>query len=175
MYWAAKTAMEAAIGSLMQGLTAAGAKTRVHGDYHLGQVLVADKDVIIVDFEGEPKLSVEERRRKRSPLVDVAGMIRSFDYAAWTAIERVMTDYAAKRPIVEKLLFAWRDAAIAAFENGYWTAYHSDAKGAPTPFEAALVKLFTLRKAFYEVDYEIHNRPKWIDIPLSGISHLLTP
>ena len=172
---AREEAMEAAIASLMQGVEAAGTKTRVHGDYHLGQVLVADKDVIIVDFEGEPKLSVEERRRKRSPLVDVAGMIRSFDYAAWTAIERVMTDYAAKRPIIQKLLFAWRDSAIAAFESGYWSTYHEDAGATPTPFEAALVKLFTIRKAFYEVDYEIHNRPKWIDIPLSGIAHLLTP
>jgi maltose alpha-D-glucosyltransferase/alpha-amylase len=171
---AREAAMEAAIGTLLEGLTVAGIKTRVHGDYHMGQILVAESDVVIVDFEGEPKLSVEERRRKRSPLVDVAGMIRSFDYAAWTALERVMTDYAAKRPIIEKLLFAWRDAATQAFESGYWASYHADGAPTPTPFEAALVKLFTIRKAFYEVDYEIHNRPKWIDIPLSGIAHLLT-
>ncbi len=171
---AREQAMEDAIGKLFDGLTVTGIKTRVHGDYHLGQILVAESDVVIVDFEGEPKLSVEERRRKRSPLVDVAGMIRSFDYAAWTALERVMTDYSAKRPMLEQLLFAWRDQAVAAFEGGYWATFHADKKAQPTPFEAALVKLFTIRKAFYEVDYEIHNRPKWIDIPLSGISHLLS-
>ncbi len=171
---AGEQAMEDAIGSLFDGLAPSGSKTRVHGDYHLGQILVAESDVVIVDFEGEPKLTVAERRRKRSPLIDVAGMIRSFDYAAWTALERVMTDYSARRPMLEKLLFGWRDQAVAAFEEGYWTTVHGDPAGAPSPFESALVKLFTIRKAFYEVDYEIHNRPKWIDIPLSGIAHLLS-
>jgi maltose alpha-D-glucosyltransferase/alpha-amylase len=162
------------IDHLFDGLAPEGDKTRCHTDYHLGQVLVAESDVVIVDFEGEPKRPMPERRRKRSPLLDVAGMLRSFDYAAWTALQRTATDYAAKRPKLEKLLMNWRDQAIAAFADGYWTTYHKDGGSEPTPFEAALVKLFLIDRAFYEVNYEIENRPAWIHIPLAGISQLLS-
>jgi maltose alpha-D-glucosyltransferase/alpha-amylase len=162
-----------AIAHVFDGLEATGNKIRCHGDYHLGQVLVAKNDVVIVDFEGEPRLTVEERRKKQSPMIDVAGMIRSFDYAAWTALERSTTNYAAKRDLLQKLLFDWRDQAVEAFTTGYWTTFHQDKSPVPTPFEAALVKLLVIRKAFYEVNYEVENRPAWIHIPLSGIAALL--
>ncbi len=167
--------IDTAIAQVFDGLSPAGNKIRCHGDYHLGQVLVAKNDVVIVDFEGEPRLTVEERRKKQSPMIDVAGMIRSFDYAAWTALERSTTNYAAKRDLLQKLLFDWRDQAVAAFSAGYWSTFHPDKSDQPTPFEAALVKLLVIRKAFYEVNYEIENRPAWIHIPLSGIASLLAP
>ena len=130
-------------------------------------------DVTIVDFEGEPRLSIAERRNKTSPLVDVAGMLRSFDYAAWTALERVSRDYAAKRPMLQTLLMSWRDQTMQAFADGYWATIHKDDAPEPTKFESALVKLLMISKAFYEINYEIENRPAWIHIPLSGVSSLL--
>jgi maltose alpha-D-glucosyltransferase/alpha-amylase len=165
--------VEGAIAHLFDGIAPEGVKTRVHGDYHLGQVLVASGDVVIVDFEGEPRLPIPERRHKNSPLVDVAGMLRSFDYAAWTALERTTTDYPAKRPMLEKLLASWRDQTVAAFEEAYWSTAHKGKNSTPSPFESALVKLLMISKAFYEVNYEIENRPAWIHIPLSGIAQLL--
>jgi maltose alpha-D-glucosyltransferase/alpha-amylase len=170
-----ETDLEGAIAHLFDGLKLEGVRTRVHGDYHLGQVLVAQDDVVIVDFEGEPRLPIPERRKKNSPLVDVAGMLRSFDYAAWTALERTTTDYPNKRPMLEKLLADWRTQTVAAFQDGYWATVHKRKKSAPSEFESALVKLLMISKAFYEVNYEIENRPAWIHIPLSGISQLLAP
>ena len=167
------TEINSFIDTLFEKPALAGVKTRCHGDYHLGQVLVTGADVVIVDFEGEPKLPMAERRQKRSPFVDVAGILRSFDYAAWTALEQPAGDYPAKREIVEKLLFIWRDKAVAAFNEAYWSTYHPDKSPEPTPFEDALVKLFLLDRGFYEVNYEFANRPDWIHIPLAGIVGLL--
>jgi maltose alpha-D-glucosyltransferase/alpha-amylase len=150
------------------------AKTRHHGDYHLGQVLVVQKDFYIVDFEGEPRRSLEERRAKHSPLRDVAGMLRSFDYAAWAAV----LDLAETRPdAFDALLahaFAWREATTAAFLD----AYRETVAGCPSypadPAEARrLVDLFLLEKALYEIGYEAANRPGWLRIPIQGVAGLL--
>jgi hypothetical protein len=124
-------------------------RTRVHGDYHLGQVLVAaGGDVRIVDFEGEPMRPLAERRAKRIPLTDVAGMLRSFAYAA----------AAAGRD---------DDAGAAA---AFLDAYRAEAGAA---VDDALLRFFVLQKAVYEVGYEIANRPDWVSIPVRGILALL--
>jgi trehalose synthase-fused probable maltokinase len=124
-------------------------RTRVHGDYHLGQVLVAaGGDVRIVDFEGEPMRPLAERRAKRIPLTDVAGMLRSFAYAA----------AAAGRD---------DDAGAAA---AFLDAYRAEAGAA---VDDALLRFFVLERAVYEVGYEIANRPDWVSIPVRGILALL--
>jgi maltose alpha-D-glucosyltransferase/alpha-amylase len=136
-------------------------KTRYHGDYHLGQVLVVDDDFMIVDFEGEPGRPPEVRRRKSSPLRDVAGMLRSFNYAAVTA--------GAEAPAQ-----AWERDAVAAFLAGYRaTIAGCSSYPADPAHAAALLDLFTLEKAFYEMSYELANRPAWLHIPMEGIRAIL--
>jgi len=157
--------------------SAAGAlKTRLHGDFHLGQVLVAQGDAIIVDFEGEPARALEERRAKGSPLRDVAGLLRSFDYAASvaTANEASATATAAPTERRAALIGRWQHEASAAFLS----AYRSVAAEAPDPWvpaaaEAALLDLFLLEKAAYEIRYEAANRPTWIGVPLRGLVALV--
>ncbi|MDW8252538.1 MAG: putative maltokinase [Chloroflexota bacterium] len=136
--------------------------TRCHGDFHLGQTLLRAGEPVIIDFEGEPARPLAERRAKRSPLRDVAGMLRSFDYAAAAA--------GAGSPWAE----AWRAWASAA----YLAAYLDRAHGAPflprsAAETAALLDLFLLEKALYEVEYELHSRPDWVAIPLAGLRRLL--
>lgn len=134
-------------------------KTRYHGDYHLGQVLVVDDDFMIVDFEGEPGRAPEVRRRKSSPLRDVAGMLRSFNYAALSGGEPTR---------------AWERAAVAAFLDGYRaTIAGCGSYPADPAHAAALLDLFTLEKAFYEMSYELANRPAWLRIPMEGIRAIL--
>lgn len=140
-------------------------RTRIHGDYHLGQLLVAGEDVVILDFEGEPGAPLEERREKSSPLRDVAGMLRSFDYAAFAALDTVPGADAAMHAQAS----AWRDAVSTEF-LGAW----SQASGLALDEGAArLLDLFTLQKAFYELKYEAASRPAWLSIPLRGIISLL--
>jgi len=151
-------------------MTPSGGRSRIHGDYHLGQVLVSDGDFVIIDFEGEPRRSLAERRAKSSPLRDVAGMLRSFDYAAWMALSRFEQPSEELRGRVE----AWRRAFGAAFLRGY----RRHIAGAPSypddgRFADALTDLFLLQKAVYEVSYELANRPDWLDIPLRGVRDLL--
>jgi maltose alpha-D-glucosyltransferase/alpha-amylase len=150
-------------------------KTRVHGDFHLGQVLVAQGDAVIVDFEGEPARPLEERRAKGSPLRDVAGLLRSLDYAAAfaTANEASATATAAPTERRAALLARWREEAAEAFLS----AYRAVAAEAPDPWvpaeaEAPLLDLFLLEKAGYEVRYEAANRPAWVGLPLRGLAAL---
>ena len=150
------------------------AKTRYHGDFHLGQVLLAENDVIFIDFEGEPGRSIEERSMKHSPLRDVAGMLRSFDYAAHAALDRACADRPEDRSAFEPRVNEWGERAAATF----LAAYRDAAAGGPAwPREAddadALIRLFTLEKALYEVRYELDNRPGWIGVPLRGLGRLL--
>ena len=143
---------------------------RIHGDYHLGQILVVQNDVAIIDFEGEPTRSLSERSAKTSPLRDVAGMLRSFDYALWT-IDRRRADQGA--PDTGSVA-AWRgptqDAFLAAYRQGM---EGSSLHPADPEFEAALLDLFLIHKGIYEVAYEMAMRPAWVEIPLRGLLALL--
>ncbi|MFU8895153.1 MAG: maltose alpha-D-glucosyltransferase [Gammaproteobacteria bacterium] len=149
-------------------------KTRLHGDLHLGQVLVVERDFHIIDFEGEPARTLEERRQKTSALRDVAGMMRSFDYAAWSAAAKLTERWPDAAARLHAEAQAWRDAAVAQFLAGYrqhlgdcgvWPADEADS--------VRLLELFLLEKACYEVAYEAANRPQWLGIPLAGILALL--
>jgi maltose alpha-D-glucosyltransferase / alpha-amylase len=143
--------------------------TRIHGDLHLGQVLVAGGDVVIIDFEGEPLKPLSERRAKNSPLRDVAGMARSFDYVAGIVARN--DKLAVSGPGAEraaKLLQEFGEKARTAFLAGYGV-------GRDAPFEARekkLLAIFALEKAAYEIVYEANNRPDWIDVPLAGFLRL---
>jgi maltose alpha-D-glucosyltransferase/alpha-amylase len=152
----------------------AATKTRIHGDYHLGQVLVAQNDFYILDFEGEPARPLAERRVKSSPLKDVAGMLRSFDYAAWAAAIGLAEAHPASAAVIRTLAESWRAATAQAFLE----AYRETIAGCPSypesPAEASrLLDLFLLEKALYEICYEAANRPAWIGIPLKGMTNLL--
>ena len=144
-------------------------KTRHHGDYHLGQVLNTGSDFTIIDFEGEPSRSLAERRRKRSPLRDVAGMLRSFHYAASSALPR---ERAELRPAAE----AWARLVGEAFLDG-WRGAVAGASFVPRgPADTGrLLAGFLIEKAIYEVDYELNNRPDWLAIPVRGLLGLLSP
>ncbi|MDX2080638.1 MAG: maltose alpha-D-glucosyltransferase [Terrimicrobiaceae bacterium] len=146
-------------------------KIRIHGDYHLGQVLNTGRDFIILDFEGEPRRSLGERLLKRPALVDVAGMIRSFDYAVQAAAESQRRE---DRPRLEPWLAVWRDHVTRAFLDGYLTAAGS---GGFVPADPAdfdfLLRLFLLDKAIYEVGYEMSYRPAFLPIPLRAVRRLM--
>jgi maltose alpha-D-glucosyltransferase/alpha-amylase len=144
---------------------------RIHGDFHLGQVLVVSGDAYIIDFEGEPATSIAERRAKSSPLRDVAGLLRSIDYAAATLTDRksvgaLPIDGTAR----DKLMAQFRRRTSAAFMKAYWetSCLKNDQAS------RALLDLFLIEKAAYEVAYEAANRPTWIGVPLAGMSALVT-
>jgi maltokinase len=151
---------------LLTQVGSAGRVIRHHGDYHLGQVMhTADGDWVVLDFEGEPARTLIERRRKRSPLRDVAGMLRSFAYAA-TASELL---HGAPAPA------GWEEQVRAAYLDGY--VEETDQSLLP-PGRAAVERLlavFELEKAVYELRYELDNRPDWVKIPVAGIARLLEP
>jgi maltose alpha-D-glucosyltransferase/alpha-amylase len=168
---------EANILTVFQALLASkitAVRTRFHGDFHLGQVLRTGKDFYIIDFEGEPARSLSERRLKRSPLRDVAGMIRSFHYAAHSALR----SYGSLRPEDINRLEAWADAWYTAVSGIFLNSYLfsvEDAAFVPRDrkeFET-LLRCFLLEKAIYEVGYELNNRPTWVTIPIRGIERLL--
>ena len=154
-------------------MTPSGAASRVHGDYHLGQVLVAQGDLAIIDFEGEPSRSLAERQAKDVALRDVAGMLRSFDYALWTALDRRLESGADREATLAQVA-DWRAATSGAFLDA-WRETVGDAAIRPSDpeFETALLDLYLLRKAAYEVDYERAFRPAWLDVPLRGLLDVL--
>ena len=144
---------------------------RIHGDFHLGQVLVSQADAYIIDFEGEPLRSLEQRRSKTTPLRDVAGFLRSLDYAS--ASFEVPAAHASPQIAHERrdrLLTQFRREATTAFLLAYW---HS-VKGAKSlglgPAKEQLLNLMMLEKAAYEISYEAANRPDWLAIPLRGFA-----
>jgi maltose alpha-D-glucosyltransferase/alpha-amylase len=161
-----------ALGGNADGLV----MTRIHGDLHLGQVLVAQNDFYIIDFEGEPRRPLAERHRKDSPLRDVAGVLRSFDYAAWTALENLKGTRAGRRVALREHALAWRERATDAFLSSYRQAIGitpSHPQNAATA--DALLQLFLLGKVFYEIHYELANRPLWVETPLRGAVGTLYP
>ncbi|HEX5503684.1 MAG TPA: hypothetical protein VFW96_13760 [Thermomicrobiales bacterium] len=149
-----------------------GLTMRVHGDYHLGQVLRTADGFVILDFEGEPARSLAERRARRHPLVDVAGMLRSWSYAAAAAARQIGAPASMPSPARDQAAATWAGAVRDAFLAAYWAA----ADAAPRPFlprdrasRARLLALFERRKALYELRYELNNRPDWVAIPAAAI------
>ncbi len=145
-------------------------QTRVHGDFHLGQVLVVQSDAYLIDFEGEPARTMEQRRAKQCAIRDVAGLLRSFDYAAAAALPgRVAATPTASSRRAE-ILERFRTGAEQAFLGAYRTVLEaSPVKWVAPKAEAAMLDLFLLEKAAYEIRYEAANRPTWIGIPLQGM------
>ena len=152
-------------------------RIRHHGDFHLGQVLYTGADFFIIDFEGEPARALSERRLKRSPLRDAAGMLRSFQYAAYAGLYGQIPGLTARQDSLDRLNAAaelWAAWVGAAYIKGYL----STAGAAPFIPESqeslrVLLDAFLLEKAVYEVAYELNNRPEWVRIPLAGIAKLL--
>jgi maltose alpha-D-glucosyltransferase/alpha-amylase len=152
-------------------------RTRLHGDLHLGQMLNTGKDFVIIDFEGEPARALSERRIKRSPLRDVAGMIRSFQYAGQSALLKRVAggqvrreDAAALAPWVR----AWESWASAAFLGSYLETAAGAAHIPPSREELGrMLDAYLIEKALYELGYELNNRPDWVHIPLRGIRQLM--
>ena len=150
-------------------------KTRYHGDLHLGQVLLRENDVVIIDFEGEPRRTMEERRRKHTALKDVAGILRSFDYAAAAAARTVAELPAIQVRDFEVFCTEWRQIA----ERKFLEQYRAVIAGCPVwpedPLAAAeLLEVLVLDKAVYEIGYELANRPAWLAIPVQAVIDLLT-
>jgi maltose alpha-D-glucosyltransferase/alpha-amylase len=149
------------------------ARIRTHGDFHLGQVLFTGQDFRIVDFEGEPARGIGERKLKRSPLRDVAGMLRSFQYAAEFYLKNhVLRDH--DRAQIETTLRVWAAWAGLEFLNAYLDKM-GDSPLLPKDVHQveALVDMFTLEKSLYEVGYELRSRPDWVLIPLRGVLNVL--
>ncbi len=147
-------------------LTHAGSAGRVirhHGDLHLGQAMLSNERWVVLDFEGEPARSLVERRRKRSPLRDVAGMLRSFSYAA--SASRILNGVPAPE--------GWEERTRAAYLDGYLEAVEPSLLPPGRQATERLLTVFELEKAVYELGYELDNRPEWVDIPVAGIVRLL--
>ncbi|MFL6611271.1 MAG: maltose alpha-D-glucosyltransferase, partial [Pseudomonas sp.] len=154
----------------LAGKAVGGLRIRVHGDLHLGQVLVIKGDAYLIDFEGEPARPLHERRGKHSPYKDVSGVLRSFDYAAAMAVQLHTVDStadadAARKRVADRYLIEAREAFVQAYRLAAASLAHEwkDAEG-----EDAALALFGLEKAAYEVAYEAENRPAWLPVPLHG-------
>jgi maltose alpha-D-glucosyltransferase/alpha-amylase len=153
---------------------AMGVQTRIHGDYRLGQVLISKDELVIFNFEGSPAQPFDERRQKSSPLRDVAGMLRSIDYAASAAVERFAARSAEVSDVALAVATAWRNRASREFLRAYiktvkgMPSYPADARVA-----ADLLDLFLLQKALHEIADEVANRPAWLSIPVRGVLDLL--
>jgi maltokinase len=150
---------------LMSHVGVGGRLIRHHGDYHLGQTMLRDAGWTILDFEGEPARPLLERRRKRSPLRDVAGMLRSFAYAA-SASELLRGEPAPA---------GWEEQARQGFLDAYLETVDQSLLPAGRPATDKLLAIFELEKAVYELRYELNNRPDWVAIPVAGIVRLLEP
>jgi maltose alpha-D-glucosyltransferase / alpha-amylase len=165
-------------------IAAAGQRIRIHGDYHLGQMLRVSNDpggsgdFVIIDFEGEPARPLAERRQKQSPLKDVAGMIRSLSYAASTGLDRYLEAnpsfaQGSEAGRLQAWAAAWQNAASAQFREAYRDTISARPALLPGCDESqSLLAAYILEKALYELLYELNNRPGWLRIPLSGILNL---
>src|SRR5437588_6026357 len=149
------------------------AKIRIHGDYHLGQVLYTGKDFVILDFEGEPARALSERKLKRCALRDVAGMMRSFQYAAYSALWQP-----AMRKEDVPFLERWADLWYRQMSSVFLQSYLQTTAGAIFIPQNAddlqiMLEAYLLDKAVYEIGYELNHRPDWVVIPVRGIKHIL--
>jgi trehalose synthase-fused probable maltokinase len=166
-----------ALQTLGEGVT----KIRVHGDYHLGQVLKTRDGFVILDFEGEPARPLDERRARQCALKDVAGMLRSFDYAAHAGLFAAMEAAPGEAGLAEQLTPGaehWLATVREAFLAGYLAeTWEAGAPFLPRGREALLttLRVFELDKAIYEIEYEINNRPAWLLIPLEGLRRAVAP
>ena len=158
----------------MRGITIQGVKIRHHGDFHLGQVLVAKDDAYILDFEGEPQRGLEQRRCKAPAARDVAGFIRSIDYAINTALDRAPNLSPAEHAALDQRIRSWGVRLTKAFWESYRESI-SETNIWPAKEEQSrrLLKLFMLEKALYEIEYELSNRPNWAHIPLNATLRIL--
>ncbi|NTV60707.1 MAG: maltose alpha-D-glucosyltransferase [Chlorobiaceae bacterium] len=150
-------------------------KIRIHGDFHLGQVLYTGKDFVIIDFEGEPAKSLSERKIKRSVFRDISGMLRSFDYAAFNVLHRGSSVF---RPEDRAVLEPWADRWSFYVGQHFIDTYFektagSDIVPADPKQREHLMRAYLMNKAVYELNYELNNRPQWADIPLRGILKIL--
>jgi len=149
-------------------------KIRTHGDFHLGQVLIAKDDVFIIDFEGEPNRTIAQRRQKAPAARDVAGLVRSIDYSTTAAYERALRTAPDESGRLARALGVWRDRSSATFVEAYREAM-TDARLWPQAAEesARLLDFFLVEKALYEIEYELSHRPQWVRVPLAGILRVL--
>ncbi|MDP9069656.1 MAG: phosphotransferase [Actinomycetota bacterium] len=151
-----------------------GKKIRVHGDYHLGQVIRSSRGWLILDFEGEPARTLDERRAKQSPLKDVAGMVRSFSYAATASLFERAGEDAAEWQRLEPWALGWEELARDRFLHGYLTRSHEgDFLPGDRASLLAVLDFFEIDKALYELAYELSHRPTWVHIPLRGIRQVI--
>ena len=149
-------------------------KIRHHGDFHLGQMLIVKEDVCIIDFEGEPRRSLAERRHKAPAARDVAGLIRSIDYSATAALERALKSAPDEQGKIARALDDWREHSVAAVLSAYRDFLTDPRLWPRDPQEAdRLLDFFLLEKAFYEIEYELAHRPDWLRVPLAGTWRIL--
>ena len=154
-----------------------GQRIRIHGDFHLGQILISRADFVFLDFEGEPAKPLEARREKQSPLKDVAGMLRSFSYAAYAALDTYLQRHPQPDPTrqanLDRWARAWQNAVSGEFLKAYRDTIGGNPDLLPPPAQAqSLLNAYLLEKALYELLYELNNRPTWVRIPLAGIHAL---
>jgi maltose alpha-D-glucosyltransferase/alpha-amylase len=148
-------------------------RTRIHGDYHLAQVLWTGEDFVIIDFEGEPGRPLSQRRFKRNPLRDVAGMLRSLQYASAAAL-RIGRHRPEDVPRLEVWARAWSEWVSASFLGGYLDRARTTRLVPASDADLSLlVEFFVLEKCIYEIGYELNNRPDWLEIPLRGLLGLI--
>jgi maltose alpha-D-glucosyltransferase / alpha-amylase len=152
-----------------------GRKSRIHGDLHLAQVLLKENDFVIIDFEGEPQKTIDERRAKHSPLKDVAGMLRSFNYAMHVAVDQASVNRPETRGALEAHGRAWEAEVRKAFLDAYYKSVDIDAAYGSAESAQGMLDMFTLEKACYELRYELSNRPDWVHVPLRGVLESLSP
>ena len=167
-------AVDAALDRLLT-IEDAGKRIRTHSDFHLGQVLEVAGDVYFIDFEGEPARPIAERRVPQSPLRDIAGMVRSFGYAARAGLKTFLESHPDGRHPLDPWINGWELHAAAMYLNAYLRNIGEAGLLPASPARDLLLRALLLDKAFYELSYELNNRPDWVEIPVDGLLRLLQP